>query len=336
MIAAGTLANNKIKSMLYQLGVWEGKMKIVFMGSPEISVPFLDFCVSKNAEIIVFSQKDKIRGRGKKLEPTPVKKRAVELGLEVHTLWSKSDKAFEIMKNFAPDLLFVVAYGQILPKRILDLPKLYPLNVHFSLLPKYRGSTPVNTALLNGDAVSGTSVMVMDEELDSGDVILSDECAVDESDNATTLFEKLTKLSLDILDKNWEKIENGKVERVPQKGEPVFTNMIQKSDMWLDFNSDARTLFNKIRALTCEPGVRAIFRGNIVGIEKAEFAGNCCGNPGEITEVSKSGIVVACRNGGIKITELKPAGKKSMKAAEFINGYKPMQGEIFSSNNENS
>jgi len=332
MIAAGTLANNKIKSMLYQLGVWEGKMKIVFMGSPEISVPFLDFCVSKNAEIIVFSQKDKIRGRGKKLEPTPVKKRALELGLEVHTLWSKSEKAFEIMKNFAPDLLFVVAYGQILPKRILDI----PLNVHFSLLPKYRGSTPVNTALLNGEAVSGTSIMVMDEELDSGDVVLSAGCAVEESDNATTLFEKLTKLSLELLEKNWEKIEKGTVNRVPQKGEPVFTSMIQKSDMWLDFESDARTLFNKIRALTYEPGVRAIFRGNIVGIEKAEFVENCGGKAGEITEVSKSGIVVACRNGGIKITELKPAGKKSMKAAEFINGYKPMQGEIFSSNNENS
>ena len=306
-------------------------MKIVFMGSPEISVPFLDFCVSKKAEIIVFSQKDKIRGRGKKLEPTPVKKRALELGLEVHTLWSKSEKAFEIIKNFSPDILFVVAYGQILPKRILDIPKLYPLNVHFSLLPKYRGSTPVNTALMNGDAVSGTSIMVMDEELDSGDVILSAECAVTESDNATTLFEKLTSLSLELLDKNWEKIENGNVKKIPQKGEIVFTKMIQKSDMWLDFESDAKVLFNKIRALTEEPGVRALFRGNIVGIEKAEFVGNCGGNPGEISEVSKSGIVVACRNGGIKITELKPAGKKPMKAAEFINGYRPQPGEVFGS-----
>lgn len=311
-------------------------MKIVFMGSPEISVPFLDFCAGKADELIVFSQKDKIRGRGKKLEPTPVKKRALELGLEVRTLWSKSEKACEIIKEFAPDILFVVAYGQILPKRLLEIPKLYPLNVHFSLLPKYRGSTPVNTALLNGDAVSGTSVMVMDEELDSGDIILSAECPVDENDNATTLFEKLTALSLDLLEKNWEKIENGDVRRVPQQGEPVFTKMIQKSDMWLDFDCDARVLFNKIRALTYEPGVRTIFRNNILGIEKAEFAGNCSGRAGEIAEVSKSGIVVACRNGGIKITELKPAGKKSMKAAEFINGYKPMPGEIFTSDNENA
>ena len=311
-------------------------MKIVFMGSPEISVPFLDFCAEKSNKIIVFTQKDKIRGRGKKLEPTPVKKRALELGLEVHTLWSKSEKAFEIIKDFLPDILFVVAYGQILPKRLLEIPKLYPLNVHFSLLPKYRGSTPVNTALLNGDEVSGTSVMVMDEELDSGDVILSGECAVSENDNATTLFEKLTALSLELLEKNWKKIESGDVERVPQKGEPVFTKMIQKSDMWLDFSCDAKNLFNKIRALTYEPGVRAIFRNNILGIEKAEFVENCVGKPGGIVEVSKSGIVVACRNGGIKITELKPAGKKSMKAAEFINGYKPSAGEIFSSNIENN
>ena len=306
------------------------------MGSPEISVPFLDFCAGKADELIVFSQKDKIRGRGKKLEPTPVKKRALELGLEVHTLWSKSEKAYEIIKEFAPDILFVVAYGQILPKRLLEIPKLYPLNVHFSLLPKYRGSTPVNTALLNGDAVSGTSVMVMDEELDSGDIILSAECPVDENDNATTLFEKLTALSLDLLEKSWEKIENGDVRRVPQQGEPVFTKMILKSDMWIDFNDDADKIFNKIRSLTYEPGVRAIFRNNIVGIEKVEFVGNCNGRAGEIAEVSKSGIIVACRNGGIKITELKPAGKKSMKAAEFINGYKPSAGEIFTSNNENN
>ena len=104
--------------------------------------------------------------------------------------------------------------------------------------------------------------------------------------------------------------------------------------MWLDFESDAKTLFNKIRAFTEEPGVRAIFRGNIVGIEKAEFVEKCAGNPGEIAEVSKGGIVVACRNGGIKITELKPAGKKPMMAAEFINGYRPQQGEVFSAKQE--
>ena len=304
------------------------------MGSPEISVPFLDFCAGKTNEIIVFTQKDKIRGRGKKLEATPVKKRAIELGLEVHTLWSKSEKAFEIIKEFAPDILFVVAYGQILPKRLLEIPRFYPLNVHFSLLPEYRGATPVNTALLNGDSVTGTSVMVMDEELDSGDVVLSAECAVEESDNATSLFKKLTDLSLDLLEKNWEKIESGNLERVPQKGEAVFTKMIQKSDLWLDFNSDARELFNKIRALTYEPGVRALFRGNITGIEKAEFVENCSGKCGEIVEVSKSGIVVSCKNGGIKITELKPAGKKSMEAAEFINGYKPGVGEMFVSEAE--
>ena len=306
------------------------------MGSPEISVPFLDFCAGKTNEIMVFTQKDKIRGRGKKLEATPVKKRALELGLEVHTLWSKSEKAFEIIKEFAPDILFVVAYGQILPKRLLEIPRLYPLNVHFSLLPEYRGATPVNTALLNGDSVTGTSVMVMDEDLDSGDVVLSAECAVDESDNATSLFKKLTDLSLDLLEKNWEKIESGDLERVPQKGEAVFTKMIQKSDLWLDFNSDARELFNKIRALTYEPGVRALFRGNITGIEKAEFVENCSGKCGEIVEVSKSGIVVACKNGGIRITELKPAGKKSMKAAEFINGYKPVSGEMFVSEAESA
>jgi len=304
-------------------------MKTVFMGSPEISVPFLDFCLKKSDELIVFSQKDKIRGRGKKLEPTPVKKRALELDLPVYTCSAKSEKAFEIISEFKPDLLFVVAYGQILPKRLLDAPLLYPVNVHFSLLPKYRGATPVNTALLNGDRVSGTTIMVMGEELDSGDILLAGECEVLPDDNATTLFEKLTALSLRTLDENWEKLASGTLKATPQTGEPSFTRMIGKEDMWVDFNEDAEKIFNKIRALTLEPGIRSIFRENIVSIENVELVPDCSGRPGEVVEVSKNGITVACRAGGISIKRLKPAGKKGMSAAEFLNGNKVQTGEFF-------
>ena len=304
-------------------------MKTVFMGSPEISVPFLDFCLKKGDEVIVFSQKDKIRGRGKKLEPTPVKKRALELGLPVYTCSAKSDKAFEIISDFKPDLLFVVAYGQILPKRLLDAPRLYPVNVHFSLLPKYRGATPVNTALLNGDRISGTTVMVMGEELDSGDILLSSECEVSPDDNATTLFEKLTSISLRILDESWEKLASGTLKATPQAGEPVFTKMIGKDDMWVDFSDEAEKVFNKIRALTLEPGIRSVFRENIVSIEKAELVSDCSGRPGEVLEVSKNGIKVACGAGGILIKRLKPAGKKGMSVAEFLNGNKVQTGEFF-------
>lgn len=305
----------------------ETKLKLLFMGSPDISVPFLDFIVSKNAEIIIFTQPDKIRKRGKTLEPTPVKKRGVELGIPVYTLLAKSDEAFEIIKDFSPDIIFVVAFGQILPKRILESALLYPLNVHFSLLPKYRGATPLNTAILNGDDETGTSIMIMDEGLDTGDVVFSVNCPIAFNDNASELFEKLIKLSLHILKENWQTISVGDVTATPQTGNPVKTKLIKKDDMKLDFSDSGINIHNKIRALNYSPGTRTMFRNNILMIEKAEYVENCDGEPGEIKEVKKDYFTVCCKSGGVKILELKPAGKRSLKAAEFINGYKPATGE---------
>jgi methionyl-tRNA formyltransferase len=306
------------------------RLKILFMGSPDISVPFLDFIASQNVETIVFTQPDKIRKRGKKLEPTPVKKRAVELGFKVYTQSAKSIEAFEIIQEFNPDILFVVAFGQILPKRVLECARLYPLNVHFSLLPKYRGATPVNTALLNGDSETGTSIMIMDEGLDTGDVILSEKCEIEINENATELFEKLVEISIDILKTNWLDICFGKVVKTPQTGEAIYTSLIKKEDTAIDFNEDALNIHNKIRAFNYSPGIKALFRNGFVTIEKAEYISECFGKPGEIISVSKDGFVVCCLKGGVKITEIKPAGKKSMKASEFINGYKPVSGERFS------
>ena len=305
----------------------EMKLKVLFMGSPDISVPFLDFLVSKNVETVIFTQPDKIRKRGKALEPTPVKKRGVELGIPVYTESAKSDEALKIIKIFRPDILFVVAYGQILPKRVLECAALYPLNVHFSLLPKYRGATPVNTAIINGDTETGTTIMIMDEGLDTGDMIFSAECPIDSSENATGLFEKLIGLSIDILEKNWGKICKGEIQRVPQTGVAVKTKLIKKDDLDLNFSEDGFKIHNKIRAFNYSPGTRTMFRNNILMIEKSEFVENCHGNFGEIIEVKKDCFTVCCGNGGIKILELKPAGKRSLKASEFINGYKPLTGE---------
>jgi len=299
------------------------------MGSPEVSVPFLDFLVSQNVETIVFTQPDKIRKRGRKLEPTPVKKKAVELGLNVYTQSAKSVEAYEIIKDFKPEIILVVAYGQILPKRILDCASLYPLNVHFSLLPKYRGATPVNSALLNGDAETGTTIMIMDEGLDTGDVIFSRKCAIDFNENATELFDKLVKISTELLKTNWKEICSGDVVKTPQTGEATYTSLIKKEDMMLDFTDDGLKIFNKIKAFNYSYGTRSTFRNNPLIVERAEYVCECSGTPGEIITVSKEGITVCCAKGGIKITELKPAGKKSMKASDFINGYKPVSGERF-------
>ncbi|HNW83581.1 MAG TPA: methionyl-tRNA formyltransferase [bacterium] len=303
-------------------------MKLLFMGSPDISVPFLDFAHSGSSEMMVFTQKDKIRKRGKNLEPTPVKKRALELGIAVHTLSAKTPEAIDIIREFAPDIILVVAFGQILPLELLRIPKLYPLNVHFSLLPQYRGSTPVNTALLNNDLYTGTTIMVMDEGLDTGDILFADKCDIDSEDNSSVLFEKLIKLSIGLLEKNWESISTGTVIRTPQQGTFSSTKLIKKNDLIINFNDDASKIHNKIRAFNQLPGIRTIFRNNPLFIEKSAVSEQNQGDPGKIIEVGKDFFTVSCGNEAIKILQVKPAGKRSMKAGEFINGYKPLTGEV--------
>ena len=298
------------------------------MGSPEISIPFLEFIHEKKCEILVFSQKDKVRKRGKKLVPTPVKSRALELNIPVHTVSAKSQKAFDIINDFSPDIIFVVAYGQILPDRILNAAKLYPLNVHFSLLPKYRGATPVNTSLLGGDDLTGTTLMVMDKELDTGDIIYQEECNIIKDDNATSLFEKLINISVKMIRDNWDDIITGKISRTPQPEGATYTKLIEKNDLLLDLNSDAEKINNKIRAFTIDPGVKTNFRGNPLFIEKAELIADTSGNPGTVSKVEKDFFNVYCGKGALKISQVKPAGKRSMKAKEFINGYKPQIGEV--------
>lgn len=303
-------------------------LKILFMGSPEISVPFLELIYEKKCEILVFSQKDKVRKRGKKLVPTPVKSKALELNIPVHTALAKSKQAYDIISDFSPDIIFVVAYGQILPDRILNSVKLYPLNVHFSLLPKYRGATPVNTALLNGDKITGTTLMVMDRELDTGDIVYQEECSIIEDDNATSLFERLINVSMGMIRNNWDDITTGKITRTPQPDGATYTKLIEKSDLLLDLNSDAENIFNRVRAFTFEPGVKTSFRGKPLFIEKAELVADTSGEPGTVAEVGKNFLNVYCGKGSLRISQVKPAGKRSMKAKEFINGYKPQIGEV--------
>ena len=303
-------------------------LKLLFMGSPEISIPFLEFIHEKKCEILVFSQKDKVRKRGKKLVPTPVRSRALELDIPVHTVSAKSIEAFDIISDFSPDIIFVVAYGQILPDRILNAAKLYPLNVHFSLLPKYRGATPVNTALLNGDEITGTTLMIMDRELDTGDIVYQEECGIMKDDNATSLFEKLIDLSVKMVDDNWDDICSGKITRTPQPDVATYTKLIKKSDLLLDLNLDAQEIINTIRAFTIDPGVKTNFRGNPLFIEKAELIADTSGEPGTIAQVGKDFFNVYCGKGALKISQVKPAGKRSMKAKEFINGYKPQIEEV--------
>ncbi len=300
---------------------------IVCMGSPECAVPFLDLAHRKEANLIVFTRKDKVRCRGGKLSQTPVKKRALELGLPVYELSMKNDEAHRVIADFRPDLYLVVAYGQILPQRILSLPKIVPLNVHFSLLPKYRGPIPVQAAVQSGDDTTGTTVMVMDKELDTGDIIYQEPLSIAPEETAAKLFGRLIDLSVDLLDRNWDDLTAGRFTRTPQTGEASYTKLIRKEDLVVDWTRHALELHRMIRAFAFNPGVRARFRDKLLLVGSAQWRPDIAGAPGEIVAVEKKGFAVACGEGGLFLTEVQPECKCCMPAASFIAGYRPQVGE---------
>ncbi len=304
------------------------KPRIVFMGSPEIAVPFLDFTHRKGAELLVVTQKDKVRSRGCKTCGTPVKARAETLGLTVYDGPIKTETAREMLAGFSPDLFFVVAYGKILPKHILEIPKIAPVNVHFSMLPKYRGATPVNSVLLQGETGTGTTLMRMDEGLDTGDILWQRGFAIEPNDNATTLFTRLISLSLDLLEEHWESLITGRFNPVKQTGESSTTTIIKKEDLILDWTQDAVSIINRIRAFNMLPGVKTNLRGARLFIGQARFNPGVAGKPGEIMHVGRDFFTVACGSGGVDVLLVKPECKGCMPAQSFIAGYRPAAGEI--------
>lgn len=300
------------------------------MGTPDISVPFLDFLHDKGEELIVFTQPDRVRKRGKKLTPSAIKHRAIELNIPTFDCSIKSVNALNIIRDFSPELIIVVAYGQIVPERILALPTIAPINIHFSLLPLFRGATPVQSVLLAGENKSGTTLQFMNKGLDTGDVIYQKEIAIEKSDNATRLFEKLVDLSLLLLHSHWNELKSNDFSRTPQKSDKAsLTRLITKSDLKIEWTRSAEEIVRQIQAYTENPGVKALFRNTPIFIEAVSSLTQS-GNPGEIIFIDKHRLVVACGSGALQIEKVKPAGKKPMDIHSFINGYRPEQGELWS------
>ena len=305
-------------------------MSVVFMGTPDISVPFLDLLHTFGEEIIVFTQPDRVRGRGKKTTPSAVKQRATELNIPTFDCSIKSVQALTIIRDFSPEMMVVVAYGQIIPVRILELPTSAPVNVHFSLLPRFRGATPVQGALLAGDTESGTTLQFMDKGLDTGDVIYQETVAIEKDDNATRLFEKLVDLSLRLLTSHWHELKSGSFTRTPQNDKNAsYTRLITKSDLKIEWTHRADDIVKQIRAYTEEPGVKTLFRGKPIFITRASRYHAESMTPGKIIAVDKQNITVACGSGALQIEKVKPAGKKTMDIRSFINGYRPTIGEFW-------
>ena len=307
-------------------------MKIVFMGTPDIAVGTLESLYNLNYDIqLVITREDKPKGRGKELSITPVKEFALSKGLKIYqpNKLRGNDEAISILKDLAPDFFVVVAYGRILPKEILDIPKIAPVNLHFSLLPKYRGAAPVNWAIFNGEIETGVSTMLMDEGMDTGDILLQEKILVgnktshDISNELAIIGAELTIKTLDDF--------NNLVSIKQDDSNTTLAPIIKKEDGIINWNRNAVDIERQIRAFYGWPSAYSSLNDKMIKISKAVVVTDILSNGrvGEIINIDKNSFTVGTNDYGLKILNLQPEGKKSMDALSFLSGNKLKLGDRF-------
>ena len=306
-------------------------MRIVFIGTPDFAEESLRALLEAGEDVAaVFTQPDKPRGRGMRESFSPVKTLAVERGIPVYQpVTFKDGAATELLRTLAPELLVVVAYGRILPQAFLDVAKYGSINVHGSLLPKYRGAAPIQWAVLNGDKTTGVSVQYMAAAMDAGDVIAARETEIGEFETAGELFDRLKTLGAELLAETVRKIASGSVIRVPQnEADATYTKMLDKNMSPIDWNKSPREIVKHICGLNPWPVATTELGGVSFRVFGAEYTDTRTAlAPGKIISAGKAGIEVACGGGrSLRITEVQAAGKKRMSAAAFLLGH-PMKAD---------
>lgn len=305
-------------------------MKILFMGTPDFAVPCLDSIIKNGHSVVgVVSQPDKPKGRGHKLMPPPVKECAIENNIPVYQPTTLKDGSFaDILNETQPELIVVVAYGKILPKYILDYPKYGCVNVHASLLPKYRGAAPIQWSVIDGNEKTGVTTMYMAEGLDTGDMILKSETPIGKTETYGELHDRLSVMGAELLIETIEKIENGTAPReVQNDAESCYASMISKETGHINWNKNTDDVLNLIRGLNPVPMSYSLYDGvpmKIILAEKADRKGT----PGEVLSVDKSGIVIATGDGSILVKEIQMQGSKRMEVSSYINGHEIKAGLI--------
>lgn len=302
-------------------------MNIVFMGTPDFAVESLSKIYDAGHNVIaVVSQPDKPSGRGLKMMPTPVKEYASSKNIKIYQPEKirKNIEFIEELKKLKPDVIVVVAYGKLLPKEILDLPKYGCINVHGSLLPKYRGSAPIQWAIINGEEITGITTMFMNEGMDTGDMILKKEVLIEPNDTYGTLYEKLKKIGGNLIVQTLEKIADGIVPREKQGDDFTVAPMIEKSMGNIDWNKSAFQIRNLIRGLNPMPGAYTHLDDKIMKIWSAELVDDIIENdiiPGTVIKSdSKTGLYVSTGDGILKIKELQMINSKRMLATDYLRG----------------
>ncbi len=317
-------------------------MRVVFMGTPDFAVPTLRALVSGGQEVVgVFTQPDRPAGRGKSMKPSPVKVAAEELGLPVFQPETiKTAEWVQKLKDLAPVSIIVVAYGQILSRDILQLPLRGCINVHASLLPAYRGAAPIHWAVMQGEPITGVTTMLMNEGLDTGDILLKQEIMISNQSTTGEIHDTLAVLGAELLMNTLHGLEIRKLTPTPQIGDSNYAPLLKREHERIDWSRRATDLHDQIRGLNPWPGAFAVFRGENLKIwrsapfiqtdkENKSYAESVLTNPGQIIQVQGDSLLVQTGEGVLRVLEVQPAGRRSMPARDFFNGRHGQVGDSF-------
>ncbi|MFX3633329.1 MAG: methionyl-tRNA formyltransferase [Candidatus Pristimantibacillus sp.] len=310
-------------------------MRIVFMGTPEFAVPSLRLLLEQQYEVVaVVTQPDRPKGRKRTLTPTPLKEAALSFGLPVlQPERMRSAEAVAAIAELQPDIIVTAAYGQILPKAVLELPRLGCINVHGSLLPQYRGGAPIQRAIINGEKVTGVTIMYMAEGLDTGDMISKVEVPITDEDTSGTLFDKLSIAGAELLGRTLPTIIAGEVQAVKQQDElATYARNLTREDERIDWNQSALQIYNQVRGLSPMAGAFTTLNGEVFKVwsctKQAGAAGKSDAAPGVVLEASDKGIVVQTGNGTLLLHDIQPSGKRMMSVADWLKGSKLAIGTV--------
>ncbi|MBQ8108180.1 MAG: methionyl-tRNA formyltransferase [Ruminococcus sp.] len=307
-------------------------MKIIFMGTPDFAVPSLKaLCEAGHEVAAVFCQPDKPKGRGYKLTPPPVKVFALGKDISIYqpvSLKNNGEEFISAIRDMAPDCIVVAAYGKILPKEVLEIPKYGCVNVHGSLLPRYRGAGPIQWAVLNGEKTTGITTMLMGEGLDTGDMLLKRETPIGANETAAELFDRLAEIGAELVVETLEKLEKGEITPEPQnEEEATYAPMITKDMCAIDFENTAEKIHHQICGLSDYPCAVTALNGKRLKIYHSEIVeGHSSAKPG--TVVDTKDLTVACGSGLIRFTEIQAEGSKRMKTADYLRGKPVTEGTV--------
>lgn len=297
------------------------KVKTIFMGTPEFAIPALKTLLKLSDVVCVVTKPDALVGRKKVLTPSPIKKLAIKENIPVLTP-VKLKEEYQSILDYEPELIVTCAYGKIVPKVILDYPKYGCINIHASILPKYRGSAPMQWAIANGEKETGITLMYMDEKMDTGDIIDIEKIPILDDDDLGSIHDKMSLLGSSILEKNFSNIINNNISRVKQDDtKATLAPMITREMELLDFNDYGKNIINKIRAFSPYPLTRTMINNEEVKIVKAKFIRKENTNIGKLI-ITKNDLGIECLDGIIYLEIIKPVGKKEMPIKSFLNGLK--------------